>query len=169
MNLFDTKILLLPLHFHPSVTVKYCVRVLYTCCDVTQTWFKYLRSWAMDSPTSLLLGYYTLLSYSYHTLPFRVTMSVNVLTTGSCAKTEKKNNFSFFFPKPTFFFNPWQRVAQNTFFVWCLLYRDKGHDKNTGSRLRKHLSSKGIPFQSENPFSLTASGARPILVSEMGG
>ncbi len=43
--------------------------------------------------------------------------------------------------------------------VCCLVCRGKGHAyivKNTGSQLRKHVSSKGISFLSrKNPFSLT--------------
>jgi hypothetical protein len=60
----------------------------------------------MHSPNSLLIGSYTLLSYSYsqrHTYltlgSWNVTSVVNVLTTGSCTETEKEKMFSLSFFK----------------------------------------------------------------------
>ena len=179
MVLFDTKILLLPLHSHPSVPVKYWVRVPYTCCDVTQTWFKYLRGWAMDSPNSLLIGFYTLLSYSYSQ---RYTYLTNLEEwhwclsflgndVGQCAyygvlrENRKEKQFLFLFPQANLFFNPWQRVAQYTFVhlricVCCLMYRGKGHESWFSTK--KTAFIERYSFSSKNLFSLTASGTRII-------
>jgi hypothetical protein len=123
-------------------SVQYWVRVLFTYCDVTQAWCKYLRG--------INNGFYTLLSYSssqrhtYFTLGNlkRDIGADYVLTTGSCTKIQKKkyfflkqNSFSFFFPS-----QPFPTV------------------KNTDSRLGKRFLLKGISYTSQKPFLTDGSG-----------
>jgi len=117
----------------------------------------------MDSLNSLLIGFYTLLSYSYsqrHTHTYRWV--VGIVT----RKTEKEKYFLFLFPKPIFLSRQ-QKVWEESHSICsqiqtvpirtcclCLLHRNKGHDhfvKNIGSRLGKHLLSKGI---SQKSFSI---------------
>ena len=128
----------------------------------------------MDSLNSLLIGFYTLLSYSnrqrhtYLTLgSWKRDVGAPMLLTGIARKT-RKGNFFFFFPEPTVFPNP-KACLPNTSVrlrtrvcVCCA----EARDMPTLSRIC--FSPRKTPFveryflSSKNPFSLTPSGARII-------
>ena len=87
-----------------SVRVKYWVRVLYTCCDVTQTWFKYLRGISNGFPEfitnrvlypPIILLWST--AYTYLTLGRweRDTGALSALTDRAENRKEKTFSFSF--------------------------------------------------------------------------
>jgi hypothetical protein len=111
------------------MTVKYWVRVLYTCCDVTQTWFKYLRG--------ITNGFTEFIT--------------NRVLYPPIIRERKKKNISFFFSQPIllsmdlankgFPHSIWFTNTNSTYTYLRLrlLHRGKGHDhiiKHTGSRLR---------------------------------
>jgi hypothetical protein len=127
----------------------------------------------MDSPNSLLIGFFTLLSYSYcqrHTVG-----SVTLVR----PEKRKEKIFSFFFQCqpipalrsanngsfPAVFFSQIQIVPIRTC-VCCLLCWGKEHahiGKNTGSRLGKRLLLKGISHKSQKPFLTDGSGYKKDL------
>jgi hypothetical protein len=107
--------------------VKYWVRALYTCCDVTQVRFKYLRGLAMVSLNSLLIEFYiyTLNAYTY------ITLGSWERDVGRTEKQKRKNIFFFFFPSQTVSY-PTACFANTLVYIrisclCCLLRWGKGH------------------------------------------
>ena len=132
----------------------------------------------MDSLNSWLLGFYTLLLYSYsqrHTHTYHwvvgsVTLVHPILNGVSRGKTDKKNgssNFFLFFSNQPFFLILYslssKYICTRTYFVFVLSVTLRGGTylpcRECGSRLRKRLSSKGIPLSSHSCIWYT----RPVL------
>ncbi len=136
---------------------------------------------AVDSPNSLLIGFYTLLSYSYCQRHIFLTLGSWKRKVGDqCPyygvlhENRKEICVPFLLSKPTVFLIL-DILLQNTSVhirtcVCCLLFWGKGHAhivKNTGSRLGKRLLLKGISYTSQKPFLTDGSGyKRDCLLQE---
>ena len=125
-----------------QVDVKYWVRVLYTCCDVTQSWFKYLRG-ISDGFTEFITEFITnrvlhppiillwSMAYTYLTLGSweRDIGTCNALTV--LRGKQKRKIFSFSF-SPANRFSFYSLLTKHTctctYLCLCCLFRwGKGH------------------------------------------
>jgi hypothetical protein len=124
----------------------------------------------MDSPNSLLLGFYTLLSYSYSQRHTYLTLGswkrdIQCPCYGVFHEHRKEKNISSFFFKPTVLLKSsaaCSKIHEYTYvLVFAVCCAEAGDTptssrlKNTGSRLGKRLLLKGIL---QKPFLTDGSG-----------
>jgi hypothetical protein len=109
----------------------------------------------MDSLNSLLIGFYTLLSYSYSQRHTQLTLGSWERDVGRAEK-QKRKLFSISFFRAKSISLPFVLHCTPTYFVFVLSATLREgtylHCQECGSRLRKRLSLKNISLQARTHF-----------------